>query len=240
MASDLFGGSVAPQAGSEPRRDSGSEVTGSLAFPTRPGEPLTERYRPRKVSEFIGLERPRKVLSAFLQRPTSSAWLFIGPPGVGKTTLALALAEEINAELHKVPSQKCTVSAVDEVVRQCWYITRTGGLHLVLVDEADQMTPTAQLALLSKLDASDPPPNTVWIFTANDTERLEKRFLQRCRVLEFSTYAMRESLAAFLRTVWERETGSADGAPDFLRIAKDSTNSVRQALNFLEVEILAR
>ena len=45
-------------------------------------EPLSERYRPRKVSEFIGLEKPRKVISAFLTRPCSSAWLFIGPPGV--------------------------------------------------------------------------------------------------------------------------------------------------------------
>jgi hypothetical protein len=52
------------------------------------------------------------------------------------------------------------------------------------------MTNAAQLALLSKLDSTDPASNTIWIFTANDTERLERRFLSRCKVLEFSSYGL--------------------------------------------------
>ena len=47
------------------------------------------------------------------------------------------------------------------------------------------MTPAAQLALLSKLDATAFPPNTVFIFTCNSTDGLEPRFLPRCRVIEF-------------------------------------------------------
>jgi DNA polymerase III delta prime subunit len=53
------------------------------------------------------LERPKKVLSAFCRRPASGASLFVGPSGVGKSTMALALAAELHAELHKIPSQKC-------------------------------------------------------------------------------------------------------------------------------------
>jgi replication factor C large subunit len=216
-------------------------MSDSLPFP----EPLAERYRPRHIAEFIGLEKPRKILNAFLARPHSSAWLFVGPPGVGKTTMALAFAEELGAlppfDLHKIPSQKCTVQTVEDTVRLCWYCPhKANGFHVVIVDEADQMSPAAQLSLLSKLDASDPPPNTIWIFTANDTERLEKRFLSRCRTLEFSSYGMRECLADFLRLVWKRETGADDGAPDFLRLAKDATNNVRDALMRLELELLAR
>jgi replication-associated recombination protein RarA len=100
------------------------------------------------------------------------------------------------------------------------------------------MTPAGQLALLSKLDSTDPAPNTIWVFTANDCERLEKRFLSRCRVLEFSSYGMRSELAKYLADVWKAETGT-DGTIDFERIAKDSTNNVRDALNTLEVELLA-
>jgi hypothetical protein len=48
---------------------------------------------------------------------------------------------------------------------------------------------------------------------------------------------MRESLTLFLAKVWEQETGKTEG-PDFARMAKDSTNNVRDALNRLEVEIL--
>src|ERR1700756_5641934 len=121
-----------------------------LAFP----QPFAEKYRPARIADFVGLERPKKVLSAFCKRPTSGAWLFVGPSGVGKSTMALALTNELRAELHKIPSQKCTASAIEDVVRQCWYAPFTaGGFHIVLADEADQMTNAAQLASLSKLDA---------------------------------------------------------------------------------------
>jgi len=212
-----------------------AEQTG-LGFPV----PLSEKYRPKKIADFIGLEKTRKVLGAFAQRPTSSAWLFVGASGVGKSSLALALASEIEAEFHHIPSQKCTAQTIDDTVRLCWYLPRkANGFHLVLVDEADRMSPAAQLALLSKLDSTDPPPSTIFIFTANQADGLENRFLSRCRKLEFSNYGMRESLAAFLAKVWYAETGSEQG-PDFARIAKESTNNVRDALMTLEVELLAR
>jgi len=207
----------------------------SLSFPV----PLAEKYRPRTIADFIGLEKQRKVLSAFAKRPCSCAWLFLGPSGIGKSTMALALADELKAELHKIPSQKCNLQSIEDTVRMCWYATLTpGGFHVILADEADQMTPAAQLALLSKLDSTDPAPNTIWIFTANDTSRLEKRFLSRTRVLEFSAYGMRNELAGLLAKVWESETGQI-GTVDFERMAKDSTNNVRDALQCLEIELLA-
>jgi replication-associated recombination protein RarA len=206
----------------------------SFGFPL----PLAEKYRPRRVSDFLGLEKPKKVLGAFCQRPTSSAWLFVGPSGTGKSTMALAIAETLKAELHHIPSQKCTAGEIDYVIRQCWYVPSSGGFHLVLVDEADRMSDAAQLALLSKLDSTDPPPATIFVFTANETEHLEKTFLSRCRVLEFSSYGLRDSLAVFLAKVWEVEMGKLESAPNFERMAKDSTNNVRDALMRLEVEIL--
>lgn len=211
-----------------------------LNFP----QPLSEKYRPRKLNEFIGLERQRKILSAFSQRPVSCAWLFVGPSGTGKSTAALALAEELAAELHKIPSQSCNLATISDVVRQCWNMPynwtlgRPAQFHVVLADEADQMSNAAQLALLSKLDSTDAVPNTIWVFTANESERLEKRFLSRCRVLEFSSYGMRSEIAALLARVWESETGKP-GELNWERIAKDSGTNVRAALSALELELLA-
>lgn len=212
------------------------EEQGALGFP----QPLAEKYRPKSISEFIGLEKQKKVLSAFAKRPVSCAWLLLGPSGLGKSTMAMALAEELKADLHLIPSQKCNAESVETTWRLCWNIPLFGpsGWHVVIVDEADQCTNAAQLSLLSKLDSTNPAPCTIWCFTANDTSRLEKRFLSRCRILEFSSYGMRSELAGLLSRVWQAETG-VPGTLDWERIAKDSQNNVRDALNTLEVELLA-
>ena len=153
--------------------------------------------------------------------------------------MAQALASELCGELHLIPSQNCNVSTIDDVCRTCAYVPMMGSKwHVVLADEADQMTNQAQLKLLSKLDSTDPLPQTIWIFTANDTERLEKRFLSRCRVLEFSSYGLRSEIAQLLAYVWEQETGVV-GTLNWERIAKDSGTNVRAALSALELELLA-
>jgi replication factor C subunit 2/4 len=206
-----------------------------LAFP----QSLSEKYRPRKIGEFAGLEKPKKILSKFAGQPYPSAWLFVGPPGTGKTTMGLALASELRGEVHHVPSQKCTVEAVEDVVRRCWYVPMNNTFHVVLVDEADRMTPAAQLALLSKLDSTAYPPATVFVFTCNSTEGLEPRFLSRCRVLEFSSYGMSQGIVSLLESVWNTETCGAENSPNFARIAKDALNNVRDALMKLELEIMA-
>lgn len=209
----------------------------SLGFPVA----LSEKYRPRRISEFIGLDKQRKVLSAFAARPVACNWMLLGPSGIGKSTMAMALAEELQADVHFIPSQKCNLETVEQVWRTCWNIPLFGpsGWHVIICDESDQMSQAAQNALLSKLDATNPAPQTIWCFTANDTSRLEKRFLSRCRVLEFSSYGMRAELATFLAHVWEQETGIA-GTLNWERIAKDSENNVRDALQNLEIELLAR
>jgi hypothetical protein len=144
--------------------------------------------------------------------------------------MALALATELQAELHKIPSQKCNAQTIEDTVRQCWYAPMTpGGFHIVLCDEADAMTNAGQLQLLSKLDSTDTAPNTIRIFTAND---------RKLKMLEFLSYGMSEDIATYLDHVWHSEGGNGN-APDLVRLAKDSRNNVRDCLMRLEVELMA-
>ena len=50
--------------------------TPSFAFP----QSLADKYRPHSTAEFVGLEKPKKILAKFAAKPYPSAWLFVGPP----------------------------------------------------------------------------------------------------------------------------------------------------------------
>jgi replication-associated recombination protein RarA len=206
-----------------------------LGFP----QSLTEKYRPKQIADFIGLDKAKAICRNLIARPMPSAWLFKGPSGVGKTTLALALANEGPFELHHIPSQDCNLENIDRVRRTCQYVPMIGTrAHLVLIDEADQMTRAAQISLLSKLDATDQVPNTIWILTANDTANLEQRFLSRCHVVEFSSYGISKEVSQLLEKIWGSEF-AGNLRPNFQRIVKDSANNVREALMRLETELMS-
>jgi len=205
-------------------------------------QPLSERYAPQAVADFVGLDKPRKIMAKFIEAPYQSAWRFVGPSGTGKTTMALAICKAIAGELHHITSQSCTVDEVRRVTDICHHYPRledwtSAKFHVVLVDEADQMSNAAQLAFLSILDGTAFPPNTVFFFTCNAVDRLEDRFLSRTRPVEFSSYGMAEGISGLLARIWDAETKSTE-PPNFARIAKESNNNVRDALMTLEVQIM--
>src|SRR5258708_12747752 len=141
-----------------------------LAFPAC----RAEKYRSHSFSEFVGLDKPKRILAKFADAPYSSAWLFVGPSGTGKTSMALALCEAIRGELHHVPSQQCNVDALENVIRLCHYVPSAGkSFHVVLIDEGDRMSKPAQLHLLSKLDPPPFPPIPIFIFPCTPSEGLK-------------------------------------------------------------------
>jgi hypothetical protein len=101
------------------------------------------------------------------------------------------------------------------------------------------MSKAAQLHLLSKLDATAFPPATVFCFTANSVESLEDRFISRCMQLQFTSHGLAEPTAELLERIWQAEAGDTAERPNFLRMVRESGNNIRDAVNSLQVELLA-
>ncbi len=206
-------------------------MAATLVFPAS----LAEKYRPQTLADFVGLEKQRKLLTKLAANPRPCALLLQGAPGTGKTSIAYAFAAEIRAEVHHIGSHECKVERLQELVRVCQYVPLSGGYHVIIVDEADVMSDAAQKYLLSKLDASESVPNTIWMFTCNAVERLEERFLSRCiKLPDFNSYGAGDAIAELLARVWQAEGGTAD-APNFRKLA---CGNVRESLMRLEAELL--
>jgi replication-associated recombination protein RarA len=166
---------------------------------------FTEKYRPTTIDTFLGLDKAKKVCAKLVSNPFDSAWLFVGGSGTGKTTLALALAKQMGAELHHIPSQGCTLDTVKDLKNRLSHFPMFGGFHLVLIDEADQMTLQAQHMFLSLLDSTGRPKNTIFIFTCNSVERFEDRLLSRfVGKVPFSSHGLSGDIASLLGSIVTR------------------------------------
>jgi replication factor C small subunit len=215
--------------------------------------PLVAKYRPRTLAGIWGQPRVVAALRRFARAPCSTAFLFEGETGVGKTTAALALARELGCDVDagewggvwELASGEQSADAVREMARRMHLRPGSGsGWKVVIVNECDRMCRPAEVIWLDLLEHL--PRQTVVVFTTNDPSLLAARFRDRCARVEFRSNAAYLAAPArdFLMAVWQAETGEA---PDLLAIERmvlDSVQggnvSVRRAVQALGAALAAR
>jgi replication factor C small subunit len=160
--------------------------------------PWTEKYRPRKLEEVVGQEDVIRSLRAFVKSRNMPNMLFAGPPGVGKTTCALALAHELFG--HGIAGNFLELNASDDrgidVVRgRIKEFARSVSLgdapfKLIFLDEGDALTADAQQALRRTMEANSAV--TRFIISANYSSRIIEPIQSRCAVFRFIPLAEKD------------------------------------------------
>ena len=196
----------------------------------------SEKYRPKTVEECILPPRIKSVFQACVDKKTIPNMMLIGSAGVGKTTAAIAMCEEIGCDYLFIDSSE--ERGIDvlrtKITGFASTISLMGGSKVIILDEADGITPTAQDALRGTIQAFS--TNCSFIFTANRKSKLIDALHSRTSVIDFTLKApekpkMAALLYKRLEQILTKENVTYDKAvlakliekhfPDFRRVLNE-------------------
>ncbi|MHB8643316.1 MAG: DNA polymerase III subunit gamma/tau [Gaiellaceae bacterium] len=217
---------------------------------------LYRKYRPQDFDEVVGQEPVVRTLkNAIAAGQVRQAYLFAGPRGTGKTSLARILAKGLNCELGPTPNpdkvcHACVAIAngssldvvemdaasqrgIDDIreIRERVILQPAEGRYKVyILDEAHQLTDAAWNALLKLIE--EPPPHLVFVFCTTDLAKVLETVRSRCQTFVFQRPRLAE-LVSYLRRVAD---GEGIDVPDqaLSLVARGARGSHRDAVSTLD------
>ena len=217
---------------------------------------LYRKYRPRTFDEVVGQEAVVRTLRNAIEHDSvRQAYLFAGPRGTGKTSMARILAKSLNApggptaepdpaspiaqaiasgtSLDVVEMDAASQRGIDDVreIRERAVLQPVEGRYKVyIVDEAHQLTDPAWNALLKLIE--EPPPHLLFVFCTTDLAKVLPTVRSRCQTFVFQRPKLPE-LVRYLRRIADGEGFDAPDAALSL-IARSARGSYRDAVSTLD------
>ncbi|HEX5395102.1 MAG TPA: DNA polymerase III subunit gamma/tau [Candidatus Saccharimonadales bacterium] len=206
------------------------------------GQALYRKYRPRSFNDAVGQEAATKTLEkAIKSGRISHAYLFAGPRGVGKTSIARILAHQINDlpysgdEFHLdiIEIDAASNRRIDEIrdLREKVHIAPTSAKFKVyIIDEVHMLTKEAFNALLKTLE--EPPAHCIFILATTEAHKLPETIVSRTQRFDFKPIS-RHAAQERLRKIADEEKIAADD--DALEmIAQFGEGSLRDIIGLLD------
>ena len=148
-----------------------------------------EKYRPKTIDDCILPESIKKTFREFLSQGEIPNLLLAGPPGIGKTTVAKCLCEQLGADYYVINGSD-EGRFLDTVRNQAKNFASTVSLtseskhKVIIIDEADNTTSDVQLLLRASIEEFS--RNCRFIFTCNYKNKIIEPLHSRCAVIDFN------------------------------------------------------
>ena len=223
------------------RRKPEPEADDLLAVDRDALRPLAERMRPRDLDEMVGQRRllaPGAALRKAIETGHVHSMVLWGPPGCGKTTLALLLAKYADADFRAISAVLSGLPEVRQVLAEAAHRFAEGRRTVLFVDEVHRFNKAQQDAFLPHIERGT--ILFVGATTENPSFELNSALLSRCRVHVMEAVTAEDIAVTLRRALDDKERGLGERElhiddAQLLLIASAADGDVRRALTFLEI-----
>ena len=218
---------------------------------------LYRKWRPQTWTEVVGQPHVVQTLrNALAAGRIAHAYLFAGPRGTGKTTMARLLAKAVNCLNEDLPSRPCgscdhclavsqgrfldlieidaasntSVDDVRDLREKINFSPNQGRYKVYIIDEVHMLSTAAFNALLKTLE--EPPAHAIFVLATTEAHKIPATVLSRCQRHEFRRIPVVE-IVAYLKTLADGEGIQVDEEALSL-IARHSTGAMRDAISLLD------
>ena len=196
---------------------------------------LVEKYRSKNLTEYVGNEHIKTQIQKYLDQDDIQNFIFYGPAGTGKTTLAKLIVNNLDCDyIYINASDERGIETIRDKVTSFSSTASFKQIKVVILDEADFLTIQAQASLRNVIETFS--RTTRFIMTCNFIERVIDPLQSRCQVLKIVPPSKKE-VAKHLNKILINEIGTGWNVDFLVNIVNTHYPDIRKMLNTIQLSI---